>query len=274
MNKSLFTKEQAYTLDTIGMCVFRQFLPSAQLRRVSRLITERLDDLPHAPYKFEFFDLDPVFCELMSHPWVVAACKTFLGDQFRFDHCMGIQQPGSIKMENGKRFSFSDGNIHGGSLTNQGSVFQVNQGGTTRFGQLGLGISLSGQCPSSGGFCYVPGSHKQSAKWGNGTRVFSKILKSCYTSDALVIPKLNPGDAFLFPDHLVHGTTPLSKSFYRRALYYKYTPGFAAWRPFEQIKHYSNYATTELQRKMLRPPFVAEFEGDVEISDNKWKKAT
>jgi len=269
-----FTKEDKYMLDTQGVQLKRSFLTLGETDKINALIDDHLSNSPHPPYKFNFFELDLIFCEIMSREWIVEACEAFLGEHFRFDHCMGCQQPGSIAAKSGNLFDIDKGNLHGGALTNQGSVFYLTHGDQIMTGQLGLGISLSGQSESAGGFCYIPGSHKQSSCWGNGSQAFTETLDNKYHSAPIIVPELNKGDAFVFADNLVHGNTPLKEDYQRRALYYKYTPGFAAWRPHEEIKHYVQYATTDRQKKMLRAPYVASFGGDVAYSDSMWREKT
>lgn len=269
----VFSKKEKYQLDVHGVCFKKGFLSLQDVDLANRIIDDHLEKALYQPYKFNFFELDKIFCRIMSDEWVVSACRQLLGDQFRFDHCMGIQQPGSVLGKNGNLASMNNGNLHGGTLTNQGSVFYLNHGNQTLVGQLGLGISLSGQNSDSGGFCYIAGSHKQGSEWGKGSDVFSKTL-NCFDQSVVEVPVLNKGDAFIFVDNIVHGTTHLKAEFKRRALYYKFSPGFAAWRPHTEIAHYIQFAENDLQRKMLRPPFVASFDGDVEYSDNRWRTDT
>jgi len=138
-------------------------------------------------------------------------------------------------------------------------------------GRLSVGISLTPQCKETGGLAYIPGSHKSSFLL-HGSAVLKAYLNNDFEHECINIPTLRPGDICLFPDCLVHGTSPWKGSYTRRALYYMYSPGYMAWRPFAEIEQYPPLVKTNLQRQLLRPPYVAGFaEGDVAIGDNQWR---
>lgn len=270
----VFTEKDRYLLDVQGLAVTRSFLTRDQVTSINKLIDESLLVIDYSPYKFNFFELSTVFCDIMSSLFVCKACEIFLGPHYRFDHCMGIQFPGKVKMVDGTLQS-AQGNLHGGSLVCQSSVFSLDYGARSVFGQLGLGIALTDQDETTGGFCCVLGSHRQPAYWQSGANVFDKVLRCQFDPDVVYIPKLFAGDAFLFPDNLVHGTTLWKdKDTRRRSLYYKYVPGFAAWRPYSEISHYLELARTEKQRNLLRPPYVGSLVGAVDYLDNVWKTPT
>lgn len=271
---AIFTEKDRYLLDVQGLVIQRGFLSQSQLATINSLIDESLKAASYAPYKFNFFELSSVFCEIMVSSFVCKACEIFLGEHYRFDHCMGIQFPGKVKAPDGSLADIA-GNLHGGSLRCQGSVFTLDYGNRSLFGQLGLGIALTDQDSQTGGFCCVLGSHRQPAYWQSGSHVFNRVLRRSFDSDAVLVPQLAAGDAFLFPDNLVHGTTHWKdNSTKRRSLYYKYVPGFAAWRPYSEIEHYVKLAVTDKQRKLLRAPYVGSLSGDVDYADNLWKSPT
>ena len=272
-NSHAFTEKDRYLLDVQGVAVKKAFLSKEQVAQINADIDKSLASLSYSPYKFNFFELSYIFCEILESRFACDACEIFLGPQYRFDHCMGIQFPGKVKTKKG--LLPMSGNLHGGNLMCQNSVFTLDYGTKSIFGQLGLGIALSDQTPETGGFCYVLGSHRQPAYWQSGKHVFSKVLKGKFDQDVVTIPTLAAGDAFLFPDNLVHGTTGhKSNSKPRRSLYYKYVPGFAAWRPYEEIAHYKSLAKTKKQKELLRPPYVAQLPGNIDYFDNSWKPPT
>ena len=273
-SKAQFSDKDRYLLDVHGLVIQRGFLSPEQLKDINSSIDDSLSAASYAPYKFNFFELLPIFCEIMASPFVCKACEIFLGAHYRFDHGMGIQFPGKVKTLDETLLEV-EGNLHGGSLMCQGSVFSLDYGNRSLFGQLGLGIALTEQDEQTGGFCCVLGSHRQPAYWQSGSHVFNKVLRRQFDRDVVLVPKLAAGDAFLFPDNLVHGTTQWrNNDISRRSLYYKYVPGFAAWRPHSEIEHYSKLATTDRQRKLLRPPYVGSLAGDVAYNDNVWKDPT
>ena len=70
----------------------------------------------YSPSKFQFFDLDPFFIELMAAPLIIKIGSHFLGEAFRFDHPVGLQQPGRLKLADGSFFvvDAEHGDLHGG----------------------------------------------------------------------------------------------------------------------------------------------------------------
>lgn len=276
---SEFTLDQLYCLDTLGLFHYKGFLSKEKVDKINALLDKHIMSLDPIPSKYTFFELDPIFVDIMSSPWIVDACRRVLGNFFRLDHCVGIQQPGHIKssktgtwVEQGHRH----GNLHGGLHASQGSCFyQAFNDGTIWSGQISVGISLIGQSEETGGFCYIPGSHKQYNPW-NGADIFSKILGGNYRSQCIKIPNLEPGDLVFFSESLMHGTTPIKEGSVRRAIYYKYVPGFICWRPYDEISHYSKLAQTDLQRRILRPPFVGEIldRETARMSDNHYRQPT
>lgn len=274
--KSEFTKEQMYLLDTIGLVVVHNFVTEDIVSQINEIIDIHTSIEPK-PSKFAFFTLDPIFMDLMSHPWIMGVCRHALGDWFRFDHVVGIQQPGMIKSEKTGQWvdqGYDQGNLHGGVHSSQGSCFYHSSAKNTWVGQMSFGISLTGQNKESGGFCYVPGSHKQSTE-DSGSKIFKDSLSGNYSSSCLTIPELKPGSIVCFSESLIHGTTPLVRPHIRRSLYYKYVPGFCAWRSYDEIKHYLNYARTDLQKQLLRAPFVGNIKDDEGfMSDNIMKTPT
>lgn len=257
---SKVTGQQLYTLDSLGLVVARDIIPKSKLKELNRLIDAHINK--RSPGKFTIMDIDDVFLELMAMPWVVSICKKIIGPNFRFDHAFGLQQPGEgVAL-----------NLHGGPLTSQGCNYYVSNSGTIRCGRVSVSIPLTRQDPEIGGFAYIPGSHKSSFLL-TGNEIFKDLLNDDFDHDCITIPVLNPGDICLFVDGLVHGTAFWKSNSYRRALYYMYSPGFVAWRPHDQIKKYLDRATTETQKKLLSPPYVAEFEDEeLKVGGNVWRK--
>jgi len=273
-----FTEEHFYTLDTVGVYKFASFLSSDEVVHANEIIGEYMKGANPSPYKFPFFELDHFFVKLMTHPWLVAACKRTVGEQYRLDHCVGIQQPGMIqsaKNGNWVEQGYSLGNIHGGKHQSQGSVFYYNFGDKVWSGHITVGIFLTEQKSEQGGFCYIPGSHKQGNN-GNGSDIFKNVLGGNYNAQCMACPDIAAGDLVIFPENLMHGCKPMKQGTpLRRVIYYKFVPGFLAWRPHEEIKHYMNYARSDFEKALLRPPYVASFRDDHQImSDNIYKEPT
>ena len=60
----------------------------------------------------------------------------------------------------------------------------------------------------------------------------------------------------IFTEALVHGTRRWQSDHRRRSLLYKYSPGYSAWGNAERMQRYEDLATNDLQRALLRPPYV------------------
>jgi hypothetical protein len=254
------TDGQFYVLDSMGLVVVRNGLAPDVVECLNRKIDESLTG--RTVTKFSVIELDDMFMELMVQPWVLLACSRLIGDGFRFDHAFGVQQPNAPP------------NLHGGPQACQSSCFYSGWSTGTAFaGRLSVGFVLTRQSPETGGFAYIPGSHKSSYVLHGGV-VLNKLLNGNIHHECIFVPTLDPGDIVLFPDCLVHGAAPWRASYTRRAVYYMYSPGYMAWRPYDEISRYLPLAKTDLQRQLLRPPFVASFaERNMELGANEWRAA-
>jgi hypothetical protein len=254
---SLFTPEQLYTLDATGVVIVRSILPTElvlQLKEVLDVVQESEEyaathGVDPISYKFSFIDLDPLFMDIMQHPWIMDACKTILGPTFRFDHAFGRSQNNETMR-----------NLHGGPFAAQGSCYfhgGLGEAGKIFAGHINFAIPLTHQSPETGGYCYIPGSHKSSFLL-TGQKVRQQIVGHAMESECVVIPTLNPGDIMLQPECLVHGNTLWNQPHRRKVLYYAYSPSFMTFVPYEKIAHLLPLATTPLQKRLLRPPYVSQ----------------
>ena len=66
------------------------------------------------------------------------------------------------------------------------------------------------------------------------------------------------GDAVIFTETLTHGTLPWRGSHERRALLYKFSPGFQAYSPGAHEISYSDYieAMEEEERAVMEAPHI------------------
>ena len=60
----------------------------------------------------------------------------------------------------------------------------------------------------------------------------------------------------IFTEALVHGTKSWRGTQKRRALLYKYSPGYSTWGKAENLDQYLDMAANDLHRDLLRPPYV------------------
>lgn len=232
--------EAYYALDTHGIAICRGGLSQPNVS----FLQNKLADLDKNEVKFEILKRDPAFRQLMEHPWVLSNAKAMLGHGLRLDHAFGLQFPPSPP------------NIHGGPLQHAGYVFNTKHG--LFCGRLSVGFFLNDQSPETGGFTYVPGSHKSSMPIFGGA-IHQQLLASNYDNPLYVVPDLKAGDIVMFHDCLVHGTAPCKKPNHQRiSLYYMYSPEYMAWRKHDPSLE--QLGMNDTQRQLLRAPYIAEFD--------------
>ena len=277
MQETDFDKKDFYELDSVGYVIKRNFLSDEEVNLINQVIDNFLGD--ENPVKFPFLELHPIFMNIMSNKWTMGACSKVNGEYFRFDHCVGIQQPGRIREgRTGEWVTLGKGGFHGGpNCSSDSCFFNVEAGINPKIlaGSVSMGIALTDQTNETGGFAYIAGSHKSSFIL-DGRSVLQEVLSGDFTSDCVCTPTLRAGDISFFSESLIHGMSPLqNKNKRRRALYYKYSPGYMAWRPYKEIKKYCDLVKTPLQARLLQPPYVAGYD-DSEIynGDNVRKEKT
>jgi ectoine hydroxylase-related dioxygenase (phytanoyl-CoA dioxygenase family) len=102
-----------------------------------------------------------------------------------------------------------------------------------------------------GGFACIPGSHKSNFISSLPTDVRRFERKAHY----VVQPAVEAGDALFFTESVIHGTLPWRAPHERRALLYKYSPGYSAWS--QNYYDPEEFETlTDQQRRILAPPSV------------------
>lgn len=242
----------AYSFECTGVAVIPQVLTEAQVAEAKRLIHNNWPS--NIPWKFPVMHLGRIFWEMLTQPLLLELANDLAGEHFRFDHAFGL-------MSNEKTIA----QLHGGPQSNQHACFYSNPSGRPSrvlTGRLNFGFCLEGQNSSTGGFCYVPGSHK-SVEPRSGLQVFEQIYKSKFDHPSIVVPTLNPGDMVMFTEGMVHGDTgwrnPKPDS-YRMQIYFMMTAGFACWRDPSENVHLLQYAKTELEKQLLEPPWVGRCE--------------
>jgi hypothetical protein len=244
----MMTVEEQYEFDLNGYIVYRGLLTPGEVGYMKGV----LDGVrgSEGSGKFSFFDLDPCFMELMSRPRVLDILKSMLGDWLRFDHAFGIE------MTKGR--GISEG-LHAGQRENQGAFAYQWVRGRMHNGLIKVQFPLNDVKPGDGGFVCVPGSHKANVEF-----------RPKSDSRLIVNPALSAGDMLIFTEALVHGSRNWVGEGQRRVLIYSYAPGCLAWRNPETVRHYAKYATTDVQRDLLRPPSVGEYDEKAALPDQAW----
>jgi hypothetical protein len=202
----LYHKKNVFNLDDIETC--------------NLAFDQSLEKYNKGIKYYNVFDKHKIFIQLANHAEVKKICKICFGEEYRLDHAFLINQDFNDNIPN---------DLHGKSFGKNMSHYylfnaqdHIDKPCFTRTGQLSIGIVLKGQNSNTGGFCYIPGSHK-TAYQVSGQNVLEKILENKNFDDYLNVPNLNPGDLIAMPESLIHGQTKM-KMGNRRIVYCMFFP--------------------------------------------------
>lgn len=255
-----------YLFDLRGYLVVKQLLSPDEVAACNRIIDDR--DVPalldrtqyvHTGFPEMEGNLDPaagpvdVYTDLLlswgealrrfvDHPRLLPYLRVLLGEHFRLDHSYGIFM----------RAGAGQNTPH--HLHNGGTPFDPSQSYQVRDGRMFNGlivvsIALSPARIGDGGFCAIPGSHKSS---------FPLPADIAAITDArppVVHVPLEAGDAVLFTEAVTHGAIPWTAAHDRRAVLYKYCPGYMQW---EQQSPWADLSQpwSDQQRRLLDGPYA------------------
>ena len=226
---------EIYEFDLNGYIIYRDLIGPDDAARMNQLIDgDQGDEFPH---NFQFLQLDPLFMELMAHPRTLSIMRTIIGDWLRLDHTYGLQMTSDTEVR---------GNLHGGLRADQGEHQYQWAYNKMWNGLIVIMYALEDIHPGDGGFICVPGSHKASIN----------TYKPPLDSHLVVNPSFKAGDMLIFTEALVHGTMSWKGAGRRRSLLYKYSPGYSTWGQPENLDKYLDLAQSDLQRDLLRHPYV------------------
>lgn len=228
-----------FFFDVNGYVVLRGVLDSDALdhlnRRIDELQLEEISDKDARDFKLRWaFDHGQPFINLVDHEAVLPYLTEWLDPGVRIDHAYGlVYLPGE------------DVPLHGDDNVGTGGVFYRVEHGRISSGLTVVSWALTDCPPGAGGFRCVPGSHKAS---------FPRSSDGAVDAMAIEVP-VAAGDALIFTETLIHGGRWRGPG-ERRALFYKYTPGYVAhlsdvWTDEERDR----LNLTERQRRMTLPPF-------------------
>jgi hypothetical protein len=232
--------DEIYEFDLNGYIIYRNILPQSDVNKINNIIDDAKVKVDPTGGKFSFLPLSSCFLELMAHPKTLEILRVMLGDWFRFDHAIGIEMDTISKTFQG---------LHAGLLKEQGSFFYQWSHGKMRNGLVKVIYALNDVDPDDGGFVCIPGSHKSNLDYYPDMN-----------SHLVVQPTLKTGDMLIFTEALVHGSKEWKAEHRRRVLIYSYAPGYFAWRNYDSMKSYLELANDDLQRDLLRPPYVGSFD--------------
>lgn len=226
---------ELYFFDCWGLYHKRDVFDAAIIAQANYLFDKVQSGLPAAGIKVNnVFESDPYFLNLLFHPEIQKICKLCFGDEYRLDHAFAVHQTPRSGVGTG---------LHGKPFGKNMAHYYMTQGCErldtpcwTRTGQLSVGIVLQGQTKETGGFCYIPGSHK-SSYFASGQHVHEKfLLDHRHFADYVVIPELHPGDVVAMPECLLHGQTVM-RSGTRRMMYNMFFPLSIRFKDFSEQRN-------------------------------------
>ncbi|HEV2343859.1 MAG TPA: phytanoyl-CoA dioxygenase family protein [Actinocrinis sp.] len=224
-------EEQLFEFDTRGVVVIRGALSPGEVDELNRAL-DLVQPAP-PPVAFPLLDLGPLCVELMARAATLELLRSLIGDYLRFDHGLGIQMTADTAVGE---------NLHGGPRSHQGSEhYQWVHGGMYN-GLVVAMYVLADVNDGDGGFICVPGSHRANTPY-----------RPPLDSPLVVNPAVRAGDMIVFTEALIHGTRQWRAEHRRRALVYKYAPGYLVANPYDSLAPYRELATTPLQRELLGP---------------------
>lgn len=237
------TEHERYFFDLNGYVVIENMLTPDDLAAANRAI-DALHLPPPAPDegspRFHGFLTwpEPLFRRLIDHPRLVPYLKDIVGEGFRLDHEYGIYM----------HRSRAGLNLHGGGAPFDPSQYYHVQDGRMFNGLIVVSWALCDVPPDAGGFCCIPGSHKQNWRQPGQPDGFAP------TSLLRHVPQA-AGSVLIFTEALRHGTLPWNADHERRSVLYKYCPGHMAWGNRKNSPEFLALLT-ENQRRVVEPPYV------------------
>ena len=184
------------------------------------------------------------FRELLVHPKVKPYLDAILGAGYRLDH-----GPGLIAMDEG----CEGGTLHGGGVEREDlSEAYFFKNGRIYTGLTVVEYMLADEGPGDGGVAVIPGSHKANLPCPQSMKGWKQHQEHVLEVQA------RAGDALIFTETLTHGTLPWRGSHERRALLYKFSPGFQAYSAGAHEISYSDYieAMGEEERAVMEAPHI------------------
>jgi hypothetical protein len=247
------TEEERYLFDLRGYVVVPGAIDPETLDRMNRWIDDQASEDPKWNGQRENSHLDHLltwtadFRNLLDNPVVLPYLKELMGDQLRLDHDYAIfLQPGGGGL-----------GLHCGAVPyDPGQYYHCFQGRI--YSGLTVAVySLTNVPPGAGGFCCIPGSHRNNFECPVSLRQLDP------PSEALVQIPARAGDCVVFSEALTHGTIPWRGPGVRRTLYYKYSPCHSSWSNTAYFPMKSDptvpefeHLLTERQRILLDPPGI------------------
>jgi hypothetical protein len=235
------TPEEKFLFDLHGYLVIKNVLTPAEVGELNALADEKF---PPSPGKVDrrtrVSPWAPATRALIDHPKILPYLLTLIDSKFRLDHDYCIfMEPGAPGSQ-----------LHGGE-GHEGDHWYKYRDGQMRNGLTVVTYFLVPAKAGDGGFACIPGTHKSNFL----ESIPREVLRLERAAPYVVQPEVEAGDALIFTEALVHGTLPWRAPYERRALLYKYSPGYSAWsQKYPSPDDYTGL--TEQQKRIVSPPSV------------------
>ena len=241
------TPEEKFIFDLDGYIVIKNALSQEEVDHLNA-IADREFGQPYDETNFKRMSRvsqwDPACVDLFDHPNVSPYLLELLGPKFRADHDYCIFMRKGAKRG---RLHGGDGHATGGA----GDHWYRYRDGVMRNGLTVCTYFLTHADVGDGGFGCVPGSHKSNFPRNLPDEVRNSERSAHYVRQ----PAVEPGDALIFTEALIHGTLAWTADHERRALLYKFSPGHSTWS--NNFYTENDYGTlTEQQKRILAPPSI------------------
>jgi hypothetical protein len=258
------TEDQKYLFDLTGYLILREVLTQEEVATLNAGIDHHIDQLTPMGVSAagssktlagssRRLDLGGMlgwerpwcepFRQLLIHPQVKPILEEVLGTGYRLDH-----GPGLIAMEEGGE----GGTMHGGGIerTNLSEAYFFKND-RIYTGLTVVEYLLADEGPGDGGVAVIPGSHKANLPCPRSINLWEEHR------DQVIELNGKAGDAIIFTETLTHGTLPWTAKHQRRALLYKFSPGFQAYGSGPHEVSYPDYIEdmTEAERAIMEAPY-------------------
>lgn len=239
-----------FNFDCTGFYVKRNAISQTNIEAINSLWEKDTTIVEYQNVKRKI-SLEPIHIETLLHQSVHEICRACFTETYHLDHLVIVQQEAHSE----KRKI----NLHGLSYGKSQSHYYISYlqrhiktPCITAVGQLSVGVVLKGQDKSTGGLCYVPGSHKTSYNISGQELVQALYKKEEDYQDVLIVPTLYPGDIVAFPENLLHGNTRMEKNSLRRMLYGMFFPTSIRFKTkVQELEELREKISPDLQKYIL-----------------------
>lgn len=214
---------ELYLFDSVGLYHKANAVASDLVAEAVRVYQSNYEAFTRPyPTKVKGFETHKIFLDLLTQPAVHEICRVCYGPAYRLDHLHLAEQNQQTTKKpdlHGEFFGRFQSHYYLSSPQRH-----IRKPCYTRVGQLSVGVVLQGQDKATGGFCYIPGSHK-SAYHLTGAELMNSVFSNPQVrKNTVTVPDLAPGDVIAFPENLIHGHTVMTTKTHRLFLYGMYFP--------------------------------------------------